>query len=251
MTAHPKPAELEASTPIVEQKVVNLALQGGGSHGAFTWGVLDRLLEDGRLAFDGITATSAGAVNAVVLADGLALGGREGARNALKNFWQKMSQMASSSIIAPSFFDQMNPKFGLEHTPAYVFIDVLSRILSPYQLNPMDINPLKDLLNAEVADSGARPAPIELTRRVRAGAIPTLPQRPRMTGRLPPSSTERKCSSSGSLKHPFEPSLFEPKSPLPGNGIFRPETNGPKRRRSSRRGDRETKPTRRTPPIRG
>ena len=150
MTAHLKPAELEAITPIVEQKVVNLALQGGGSHGAFTWGVLDRLLEDERLAFDGITATSAGAVNAVVLADGLALGGREGARNALKNFWQKTSQMASSSIIAPSFFDQMNPKFGLEHTPAYVFIDVLSRILSPYQLNPMDINPLKDLLNAEV-----------------------------------------------------------------------------------------------------
>jgi NTE family protein len=150
VTAHLKPAELEAITPIVEQKVVNLALQGGGSHGAFTWGVLDRLLEDGRLAFDGITATSAGAVNAVVLADGLALGGREGARNALKNFWQKMSQMASSSIIAPSFFDQMNPKFGLEHTPAYVFVDVLSRMLSPYQLNPMDINPLKDLLNAEV-----------------------------------------------------------------------------------------------------
>jgi len=172
VTAHLKPAELEAITPVVEQKVVNLALQGGGSHGAFTWGVLDRLLEDGRLAFDGITATSAGAVNAVVLADGLALGGREGARNALKNFWQKMSQMASSSIIAPSFFDQMNPKFGLEHTPAYVFIDVLSRILSPYQLNPMDINPLKDLLNAEVADSGARPAPIELTRRVRAGGNP-------------------------------------------------------------------------------
>ena len=150
MTPHLKPAELEAITPIVEPKVVNLALQGGGSHGAFTWGVLDRLLEDERLAFDGITATSAGAVNAVVLADGLALGGREGARNALKNFWQKTSQMASSSIIAPSFFDQMNPKFGLEHTPAYVFIDVLSRILSPYQLNPMDINPLKDLLNAEV-----------------------------------------------------------------------------------------------------
>ena len=127
-----------------------LSAPGGGSHGAFTWGALDRLLEDGRLAFDGITATSAGAVNAVVLADGLALGGREGARNALKNFWQKTSQMASSSIIAPSFFDQMNPKFGLEHTPAYVFIDFLSRILSPYQLNPMDINPLKDLLNAEV-----------------------------------------------------------------------------------------------------
>ena len=69
--------------------------------------------------------------------------------------------------------------------------------------------------------------------------------------KVAPSSTERKCSSSGSLKHAFEPSLFEPKSPLPGNGIFRPETNGPKRRRSSRRGARETKPSRRTPPVRG
>jgi NTE family protein len=150
MTAQPKSAELQASTPIVGQKVINLALQGGGSHGAFTWGVLDRLLEDERIAFDGITATSAGGVNAVVVADGLALGGREGARERLRNFWKKMSDMAASSIIAPSFFDQMNPNFGLDHTPAYVFIDVLSRILSPYQLNPMDVNPLKDLLNAEV-----------------------------------------------------------------------------------------------------
>jgi hypothetical protein len=100
---------------------------------------------------------------------------------------------------------------------------------------------------------GTDRSPIELTRSVRArfAGNPTLPQGPRMTGRLPPSSTERNCSSSGSLKHAFEPSLFEPKSPLPGNGIFKPETNGPKRRRSSRRGDRETKPTRRTPPIRG
>jgi NTE family protein len=70
MTAQPKSAELQASTPIVGQKVINLALQGGGSHGAFTWGVLDRLLEDERIAFDGITATSAGGVNAVVFADG-------------------------------------------------------------------------------------------------------------------------------------------------------------------------------------
>ncbi len=150
MTVQPKPADLASKTPIVEQKVVNLALQGGGSHGAFTWGVLDRLLEEERLAFDGITATSAGGVNAVVLADGLAAGGREGARNALKNFWQKMSEMASSSMIAPSFFDQMNPNFGLEHTPGYVFVDVLSRIMSPYQLNPFDINPLRDLLNQAI-----------------------------------------------------------------------------------------------------
>ena len=84
MTAQPKAAELEGSQPIVGEKTVNLALQGGGSHGAFTWGVLDRLLEDERIGFDGVTATSAGGVNAVVLADGLALNGREGARERLR-----------------------------------------------------------------------------------------------------------------------------------------------------------------------
>ena len=150
MTAQPKVAELERSQPIVGEKIVNLALQGGGSHGAFTWGVLDRLLEDERIGFDGVTATSAGGVNAVVLADGLALNGREGARERLRNFWKKMSEVASSSFIAPSLFDQINPNFGLDQTPNYVFIDTLSRILSPYQLNPFDINPLRDLLNAEV-----------------------------------------------------------------------------------------------------
>jgi len=147
MTAQPKQSDIQTGAPIAGTKTINLALQGGGSHGAFTWGVLDRILEDGRLSFDGVTATSAGGVNAVVLADGLARGGREGAREHLHNFWKKMSDVAASSIIAPSFFDQMNPTFGLEHTPAYVFIDTLSRVMSPYQLNPLDINPLRDLLN--------------------------------------------------------------------------------------------------------
>jgi len=151
MTGHAKPAASEPGGPIGGQKVVNLALQGGGSHGAFTWGVLDRLLEDERLSFDGITATSAGAVNAVVLADGLAAGGRDGARDLLRIFWQKMSEMTTSSIIAPSLVDRMNPNFGLEHSPGYVFIDILSRFMSPYQLNPLDYNPMKDLLN-EVVD---------------------------------------------------------------------------------------------------
>jgi NTE family protein len=150
MTAQPKSSAIKESTPMVGEKVINLALQGGGSHGAFTWGVLDRMLEDERIGFDGITATSAGGVNAVVLADGLAAGGREGAREHLRSFWKKMSEIASTSMIAPSFFDQINPDFGLEHTPAYVFVDMLSRIVSPYQLNPFDLNPLRDLLNKEV-----------------------------------------------------------------------------------------------------
>ena len=131
--------------------MINLALQGGGSHSAFTWGVLDRLLEDERLAFDGITATGAGSINAVVPADGLALGGREAARERLETFWRRMSEIVSTSIIAPSFFDKMNPTFGLEHSPGYLFVDFVSRFMSPYQLNPFDLNPLRNLLN-EVVD---------------------------------------------------------------------------------------------------
>ena len=131
--------------------MINLALQGGGSHSAFTWGVLDRLLEDERLAFDGITATGAGSINAVVRADGLALGGREAARERLETFWRRMSEIVSTSIIAPSFFDKMNPTFGLEHSPGYLFVDFVSRFMSPYQLNPFDLNPLRNLLN-EVVD---------------------------------------------------------------------------------------------------
>src|SRR6202034_4550510 len=91
---------------VAGQKAVNLALQGGGSHGAFTWGVLDRLLEEERLSVEGITASSAGAVNAVVLVDGLAVGGRDGARKALRAFWQKLSADASHGVFRPSVIDR-------------------------------------------------------------------------------------------------------------------------------------------------
>jgi NTE family protein len=150
MTAQPTSAELEASEPIAGQKTINLALQGGGSHGAFTWGVLDRLLDEERLTYDGVTATSAGGVNAVLLADGLALSGREGAKKLMQTFWKKMSETTSKSIIAPSFMDKMNPHFGLDNSPGYMMVDIISRFLSPYQLNPMDVNPMRDLLNEVV-----------------------------------------------------------------------------------------------------
>ena len=150
MTAQPKSAELKAGAPIAGDKILNLALQGGGSHGAFTWGVIDRLLDDERIGFDGVTATSAGGVNAVLLADGLARGGRAGAKELLHTFWKKMSDVTSSSIIAPSFFDKMNPNFGLEHSPGYMMVDLISRFMSPYQLNPFDMNPMRDLLNEVV-----------------------------------------------------------------------------------------------------
>ena len=149
MTMHPKFAEFEPT--IAGQKAINLALQGGGSHGAFTWGVLDRLLEEEQLTIDGITATSAGSINAVVLAYGLSVGGREEARKALSFFWRRMSAMAASSIFQPSIFDKMSGNFGLDHSPGYLLTNMFCQFLSPYQLNPFNLNPLKHLLE-EVVD---------------------------------------------------------------------------------------------------
>jgi len=127
-------------------KVVNLALQGGGSHGAFTWGVLDRLLEEEALDFEGITGTSAGAVNAVVLADGLAAGGREGARNALRAYWQKVSALFARGIFRPSLIDKGSSDFGLEHSPGFRFFEPMIYFASPYQTNPFNHNPFRDML---------------------------------------------------------------------------------------------------------
>jgi NTE family protein len=132
-------------------KVINLALQGGGSHGAFTWGVLDRLLEEERLSFDGISGTSAGAVNAVVLVDALAAGGRAQAKKALAEYWKKVSALASRSVFQASPFDKANPNFGLEHSPGYLFMESMTYYASPYQINPFNLNPLRDLL-AETID---------------------------------------------------------------------------------------------------
>jgi NTE family protein len=133
-------------TAAAGQKVVNLALQGGGSHGAFTWGVLDRLLEEDGLAFEGITGTSAGAVNAVVLADGLAAGGREGAREALRVYWQKVSKLSSGGPLAPSMIDKANPDYGLEHSLGFIFLEPMTYFAGPYQMNPLNYNPFKNLL---------------------------------------------------------------------------------------------------------
>ena len=150
MIAHANPGSIQTGRP-VGQKLVNLALQGVGSHGAFTWGVLDRLLEEERLAFDGISATSAGAVNAVALAYGLAIGGREGAKRSLDRYWRRLSEMASASIFQPSWFDKIYGNFGLDHSPGYLLTDTLSQIFAPYQLNPLNYNPFKTLLE-EVID---------------------------------------------------------------------------------------------------
>jgi NTE family protein len=132
-------------------KTLNLALQGGGAHGAFAWGVLDRLLEDERISFEGISATSAGAANAAVLSYGLTVGGREGAKRALKTFWRRIARSALFSPLQPSPWDRLTHNHGLDNSPAYAAFDILSRIYSPYQLNPLNINPLKTVLE-EVVD---------------------------------------------------------------------------------------------------
>ena len=132
-------------------KSVNLALQGGGAHGAFAWGVLDWLLEDGRLEVESISATSAGAMNAVVFAHGISLGGAPGAREKLLEFWREISlagQMYSPVRTYP--WDRWLHGFSMEHSPSFQAFQTLTHVLSPYQLNPFDFNPLRDVLERVV-----------------------------------------------------------------------------------------------------
>src|SRR5271168_3711011 len=121
--------------------LVDLALQGGGSHGAFTWGVLDRLLEEPWLGIDGISGTSAGAMNAAVLVDGHSKGGPAGARTALENFWRRVSDAARLSPFRRGPLDVILGRWTLDSSPMYVAMDLMSRLLSPYDLNPMGSNP--------------------------------------------------------------------------------------------------------------
>lgn len=129
---------------------INVALQGGGAHGAFTWGVLDRLLEEPRLEIEAISGTSAGAFNAVVVADGIMKGGTEGAREALRKFWRSVSDAALASPLRRSLVDRLTGNWSLDFSPAYLMMDLLSRVASPYLLNPFNVNPLIDHLSATV-----------------------------------------------------------------------------------------------------
>lgn len=124
---------------------INLALQGGGAHGAFTWGVLDGLLQDGRLNFEGVSGTSAGAMNAVVLADGLLRGGRDGARAALEKFWTAVAGSLPFEVAVPSQDGQ-----NVSLVPAFKMLMQFAHYFSPHQLNPFDVNPLRKILLAQV-----------------------------------------------------------------------------------------------------
>ena len=142
--------------------LIDLALQGGGSHGAFTWGVLDRLLEEPWLRIAGISGTSAGAMNAAVLAHGWTKGGAEGARSALEHYWQRISRAAAFSPLQRSPVDRIMGRWTLDTSPAYVFMDLMSRVLSPYAVNPFDLNPLRGILAESVDCDRLAQSPIKL-----------------------------------------------------------------------------------------
>jgi NTE family protein len=142
--------------------LIDLALQGGGSHGAFTWGVVDRLLEEPRLRIAAISGTSAGAMNAAVMADGWAEGGAEGARIALDKYWQRVSRAAAFSPLQRSPLDRLMGRWTLDTSPAYIAMDLMSRMLSPYDLNPLGLDPLRSILAESVDFDRLVRSPIKL-----------------------------------------------------------------------------------------
>jgi NTE family protein len=127
-------------------KKINLALQGGGAHGAFTWGVLDSLLADPRIEIEGISGASAGAINAVMLADGLARGGPQESRKRLADVWRAVSSNGDLSELQRTVTDRLLSFVPYEGSPAQAWFDTLSRFWSPYDFNPLNINPLKDVI---------------------------------------------------------------------------------------------------------
>jgi NTE family protein len=127
-------------------KPINLALQGGGAHGAYTWGVLDRLLEDGRLTIEGISGTSAGAMNAVVLADGWARGKADGARERLAEFWKAISRESGIPGASHAVIDSIFGFWKLPGMDRFGMMNAFSQVSSPYTFNPLNINPLRDTL---------------------------------------------------------------------------------------------------------
>ena len=151
--------QLEAARETV---LIDLALQGGGSHGAFTWGVLDRLLEEPWLKIDAISGTSAGAMNAAVLVSGYIQGGAQGARKALDAYWERVAASARFSPIQRSMFDRMMNRWSLDTSPGYMIMDLMSRLVSPYSLNPFGHNPIRSILEDSIDFTHLGEAPIRL-----------------------------------------------------------------------------------------
>lgn len=134
----------------MKKKIVTLALQGGGSHGAFTWGVLDRLLEEERIEIEAISGASAGAMNAAMLAYGFTVDGRDGARQALKTFWESVTTKAPFSLVSEESYSPETIASHSKPAPALNAWLSLTKFFSPYQLNPFDINPLRDIVASQI-----------------------------------------------------------------------------------------------------
>jgi NTE family protein len=128
-------------------KRVDLALQGGGAHGAFTWGVLDRLLEENTLEIVAVSGTSAGAMNACAVVDGLAQGSREAARDKLRSFWTAVSETARYSPVQRTYLDRILGRWTLDRSPSFLWSMSFYRTVSPYVFNPFDVNPLRDIVS--------------------------------------------------------------------------------------------------------
>jgi NTE family protein len=135
---------------------VSLALQGGGAHGAFAWGVLDRLLEDGRLDIEAISGTSAGALNAAALAAGYARAGAAGARNALERFWLSASEFAPFLPFRRTLADRVAGRWNLDRSPGYFWFNLFGRLFSPYQTNPFNHHPLRQILAQQIDIAAVR-----------------------------------------------------------------------------------------------
>ena len=130
----------------LEKKHVGIALQGGGAHGAFTWGVLDRLLEEDSMVAEAMCGTSAGALNAVACAYGLHLGGPSKAKELLEQLWRKVA-LTGSYLFKPGIFDKAYGNGDIYNSPGYVMFNAITQVLSPYNFNPLNYNPLRDILN--------------------------------------------------------------------------------------------------------
>ena len=137
-------------------KHISLALQGGGSHGAFTWGVMHRLISDPRLYIDGISGTSAGAMNGVVFAAGFIAGGRQGAIDALGEFWDRIADLSRLPRSFIRGLPGLTDGWRVDNDPSFMLMDFMSRIWAPTQLNPLNLNPLRDVLEDLIDFEGLR-----------------------------------------------------------------------------------------------
>jgi NTE family protein len=152
MTTPPPPRKSRTSSATARPaaKLLSVALQGGGAHGAYSWGVLDRLLADDRIVIEAVSGTSAGAMNGVVMAEGLVEGGKARARQQLQDFWHAVSAQALSGPVQRTAWDMLSSNWSLDHNPMLAAFEFFSHAVSPYVFNPMNVNPLRELIEREV-----------------------------------------------------------------------------------------------------